>query len=66
MTVPATAKAAKPGAQEYSVKLGDTLSKLADRFFTTRRTNGKRFTKRTKMPEKPTLHLRQAKTNDSG
>jgi NitT/TauT family transport system substrate-binding protein len=33
VTVPVTAKATKPGAQEYSVKLGDTLSKLAERFY---------------------------------
>jgi len=32
-TVPATAKTTKPGAQEYLVKLGDTLSKLAERFY---------------------------------
>jgi nucleoid-associated protein YgaU len=32
-TVPVTAKATKPGAQEYTVKLGDTLSKLAERFY---------------------------------
>ena len=32
-TVPVTAKATKPGAQEYMVKLGDTLSKLAERFY---------------------------------
>jgi NitT/TauT family transport system substrate-binding protein len=28
-----TAQASKPGAQEYTVKLGDTLSKLAERFY---------------------------------
>lgn len=32
-TVPVTVKATKPGAQEYMVKLGDTLSKLAERFY---------------------------------
>ena len=32
-TAPVTAKATKPGAQEYMVKLGDTLSKLAERFY---------------------------------
>jgi len=32
-TVPVTAKATKSGAQEYMVKLGDTLSKLAERFY---------------------------------
>ena len=32
-TAPVTAKATKPGAQEYTVKLGDTLSKLAEHFY---------------------------------
>jgi NitT/TauT family transport system substrate-binding protein len=33
ITTPVIAKPTKPGAQEYTVKLGDTLSKLADRFY---------------------------------
>ena len=33
MTTPAIAKPTKPGVQEYTVKLGDTLSKLAERFY---------------------------------
>jgi NitT/TauT family transport system substrate-binding protein len=32
-TAPVTAKATKSGAQEYMVKLGDTLSKLSERFY---------------------------------
>jgi ABC-type nitrate/sulfonate/bicarbonate transport system substrate-binding protein/LysM repeat protein len=32
-TAPVTAQATKPGAQEYMVKLGDTLTKLAERFY---------------------------------
>jgi nucleoid-associated protein YgaU len=32
-TMPVTAKATRPAAQEYTVKLGDTLSKLAERFY---------------------------------
>jgi NitT/TauT family transport system substrate-binding protein len=32
-TSPVTAMAPKPGAQEYLVKLGDTLSKLSERFY---------------------------------
>jgi NitT/TauT family transport system substrate-binding protein len=32
-TTPVTAKTARPAAQEYTVKLGDTLSKLAERFY---------------------------------
>ena len=33
ITPPAIAKPTKPGVQEYTVKLGDTLSKLAERFY---------------------------------
>ena len=33
ITTPVIAKPTKPGAQEYTVKLGDTLSKLAERFY---------------------------------
>jgi nucleoid-associated protein YgaU len=33
LTTPIIAKATRPGAQEYTVKLGDTLSKLAERFY---------------------------------
>ena len=33
MTTPAVAKPTKPGTQEYTVKLGDTLGKLAERFY---------------------------------
>jgi NitT/TauT family transport system substrate-binding protein len=33
VTTPITTKATKSGAQEYTVKLGDTLSKLAERFY---------------------------------
>ena len=32
-TAPVTAKATKSGSQEYMVKLGDTLSKLSERFY---------------------------------
>lgn len=33
VTAPAVAKPTKAGAQEYTVKVGDTLSKLAERFY---------------------------------
>jgi NitT/TauT family transport system substrate-binding protein len=33
ITTPVIAKPTKPGVQEYTVKLGDTLSKLAERFY---------------------------------
>jgi NitT/TauT family transport system substrate-binding protein len=33
ITPPVVAKPTKPGVQEYTVKLGDTLSKLAERFY---------------------------------
>ena len=33
VATPVTAKGTKPAAQEYTVKLGDTLSKLAERFY---------------------------------
>jgi nucleoid-associated protein YgaU len=33
ITTPAVVKPTKPGTQEYTVKLGDTLGKLAERFY---------------------------------
>jgi NitT/TauT family transport system substrate-binding protein len=33
VATPVTAKGTKPAAQEYTVKLGDTLSKLSERFY---------------------------------